>query len=105
MMIPNGRYTFHLQGERFTVRVTCPQRKRWTKLEIWVVDKWFEITNPDNKKVILAKLRDVNTDLSAASRQYSITHRRCGICGNELKYGETVGACWEKTFGKDRVNG
>lgn len=104
MFLPNGCYTIRLQGDQFTVKVSCPSKKRWTRLYIWA-GEWFEITNPDRKKVILAKLRDPNTNLASASLLYSHVHHCCGICGNALQDGQEIGSCWDKTFGKDRVSG
>lgn len=112
MTIPNGRYTFYLQGETFSVRVNSgPARKRWTKLELWVGNRaiigkgeWFEVTNVDNKRTILAKLKDPNTDLLTASALYTRTHGKCGICGNDCVNESRHDECMSQAFGKEKVN-
>jgi hypothetical protein len=102
MAIPTGRYTFYLQGEPYTVKITRKETgRRWTTLEILVDERWVEIHNPEYKKVILAKLGDLNTDLRVASYLYTRTHQKCGICGHYCDPTQGHAECVAKKFGEE----
>lgn len=105
MRVPTGRYSFYLQGEPYTVKITRSESKRrWTTVCVWTGTEWAEVVNPDHKRIIMAKLAGENTDLATASALYAKLHNKCGVCTFPCTPEHEHDNCLARKYGQETLS-